>query len=54
MVCFNTVFQSQFSLSTDIAPTIVDAAGLPDTFNFDGVSLKNLSQPNNYPAGYAV
>jgi N-acetylglucosamine-6-sulfatase len=38
-----TILTSQMSLNIDIAPTIVEAAGLLDTFDFDGHSLKKLA-----------
>ena len=40
----NTIVESDMALNIDIAPTILDAAGIEDTFNFDGVSLKNIAE----------
>ena len=39
----STVVQNQIALNIDIAPTIIQAAGIADTFHFDGVSLKKLA-----------
>ncbi|MBA2421903.1 MAG: sulfatase-like hydrolase/transferase [Chitinophagales bacterium] len=38
-----TLINDQITLNTDLAPTIVAAAGIEDTFNFDGNSLKALA-----------
>lgn len=38
-----TVLENEMSLNIDILPTIVQAAGVTDTFHFDGKSLKKLA-----------
>lgn len=38
----NTVIDDQFALNIDLFPTFLDAAGITDTFNDDGVSLRAL------------
>lgn len=38
-----TVVNDEFGSNLDIAPTILDAAGIPDTFHMDGVSLRKLA-----------
>lgn len=35
-----TIVDSSFSLNIDLAPSILDAAGIADSFNMDGVSLR--------------
>lgn len=37
-----SVISNNFSLNIDIAPTILDAAGITNTYNMDGVSLHSL------------
>lgn len=38
----NTVLNNNFILNTDIAPSVLDAAGIEDTFNFDGKSIREF------------
>ncbi len=38
-----TVIDDQIAANIDIAPTILDAAGILNTYNMDGVSLKKLA-----------
>ena len=38
-----TVVNDEFGANIDIAPTILDAAGIPDTFHMDGVSLRKIA-----------
>ncbi len=35
-----TIVDSSFSMNIDLAPTILDVAGIADSFNMDGVSLR--------------
>jgi len=35
--------ENQMSLNIDVASTIIEAAGIQDTFGFDGISLKKLA-----------
>ncbi|MBX7107933.1 MAG: sulfatase-like hydrolase/transferase [Chitinophagales bacterium] len=37
-----TVIDSQLALNVDLAPTILEAAGIHDGYSFDGASLKDL------------
>lgn len=37
-----TLVDSSISLNIDIAPTILDAVGIPDTFNMDGTSIHSI------------
>ncbi len=37
-----TIVDSSIALNIDIAPTILEAAGINDTFNMDGTSLNNI------------
>ncbi len=37
-----SVVTNEFALNLDIAPTILDAAGIPNTYNMPGFSLRNL------------
>ena len=39
-----TVISSQFALNVDLAPTILEVAGINGNYSFDGVSLKNIAQ----------
>jgi hypothetical protein len=39
----NTVITTEMAMNIDIAPTVLDAAGIFDTFNFDGVSMHSLA-----------
>jgi arylsulfatase A-like enzyme len=39
-----TVVDNEIAANIDIATTLLDAAGIPDTFNMDGVSLHQLAQ----------
>ncbi|MBA3647617.1 MAG: sulfatase-like hydrolase/transferase [Chitinophagales bacterium] len=39
----NTVINNQIALNVDFAPTILAAAGIKTPYNFDGASLKDLS-----------
>ncbi len=41
-----TVIDSSYSLNIDIAPTILDAAGIDDTFGIDGVSIHKVIEGN--------
>ena len=34
---------NEFAANIDLAPTILEAAGIPDTFNMDGISLRKLA-----------
>ena len=38
-----TVVDNEFAANIDIAPTLLEAAGIPDTFDMDGVSLRKLA-----------
>ena len=38
-----TVIENEFAANIDLAPTILEAAGIPDTFNMDGISLRKLA-----------
>ncbi len=38
-----TVINDEISVNIDIAPTILEAAEIPDTFNMDGISMKELA-----------
>src|SRR4030095_12661447 len=38
-----TVIDNEMAMNIDIAPTVLDAAGIPDTFNMDGVSMYALA-----------
>lgn len=38
-----TVIEDEFAANIDFAPTMLEAAGIPDTFNMDGVSLHQLA-----------
>ncbi|MBX7107749.1 MAG: sulfatase-like hydrolase/transferase [Chitinophagales bacterium] len=55
-----TVIDNEIAANIDIASTLLEAAGIPDTFNMDGVSLHQLAQGQvhrkyfyyeNYPEG---
>ncbi|MBK9733090.1 MAG: sulfatase-like hydrolase/transferase [Chitinophagaceae bacterium] len=55
-----TVVENEIAANIDIAETLLEAAGIPDTFNMDGVSLHKLAQGQehrkyffyeNYPDG---
>ncbi|MEI7802465.1 MAG: sulfatase-like hydrolase/transferase, partial [Bacteroidota bacterium] len=37
-----TLMNENFALNIDIAPTIFDAVGIPDTFNMDGISIRKF------------
>ena len=37
-----TVYTDKLVANIDVAPTILDAAGIPETYNMDGLSLKKL------------
>ncbi|MBA3648684.1 MAG: sulfatase-like hydrolase/transferase [Chitinophagales bacterium] len=37
-----TVVNDEMAMNIDIAPTILDAAGIPDTFKMDGISMRGL------------
>lgn len=39
-----TIVDYEIAANIDIATTLLDAAGIPDTFNMDGVSLHQLAQ----------
>ncbi|MBA3648106.1 MAG: sulfatase-like hydrolase/transferase [Chitinophagales bacterium] len=39
----STVVNDKVSLNIDVAPTILEAAGIEDTFHFDGISLRKLA-----------
>lgn len=39
-----TVVTTDMAMNIDIAPTILDAAGIPDTFNMDGMSMRTLDR----------
>jgi N-acetylglucosamine-6-sulfatase len=39
-----TVINNEIASNLDIAPTMLEAAGIPDTFDMDGVSLHQLAQ----------
>ncbi|MBA2406978.1 MAG: sulfatase-like hydrolase/transferase [Chitinophagales bacterium] len=39
----NTVITTEMAMNIDIAPTVLDAAGITNTFNFDGVSMHSLA-----------
>ena len=39
----NTVIDDQIALNVDVAQTFLDAAGLSDTFNMEGISLRKLA-----------
>lgn len=39
-----TVIGGQFALNVDLAPTILNAAGINGNYSFDGVSLKNIAE----------
>src|SRR6185503_21389965 len=39
-----TVAEDEWAANIDIAPTLLDAAGIPDTFNMDGISLHKLAE----------
>jgi N-acetylglucosamine-6-sulfatase len=38
-----TIIDDEIAMNIDIAPTILDAAGIPDTFHMDGVSMYKLA-----------
>jgi hypothetical protein len=38
----NTIIEDQFATNLDIAPTILDAAGISNTYGMDGFSLREL------------
>ncbi|MBA3648107.1 MAG: sulfatase-like hydrolase/transferase [Chitinophagales bacterium] len=38
----------QFSMNIDVAPTILEAAGIDDTFHFDGTSLRKLANGESF------
>jgi len=42
----NTVISDQIALNIDIAPTILDFAGIPDTFGLQGISLIDVIKGN--------
>ncbi|MBS1656640.1 MAG: sulfatase-like hydrolase/transferase [Bacteroidetes bacterium] len=37
-----TVDSSNFALNIDLAPTVLEAAGIPNTYNMDGQSIRNF------------
>lgn len=39
-----SVVTDEFAANIDFAPTMLEAAGIPDTFNMDGVSLHQLAE----------
>jgi N-acetylglucosamine-6-sulfatase len=39
-----TVINDEMAMNIDIAPTILDAAGIKDTFGMDGVSIRQLAK----------
>lgn len=39
-----TVISDNMAMNIDIAPTLLDAAGIPDTFEMDGMSMRNLNR----------
>ncbi len=38
-----TVIDNEYAANIDIAPTLLEAAGIPDTFHMDGISLHKLA-----------
>ncbi|MCY7410015.1 MAG: sulfatase-like hydrolase/transferase [Chitinophagales bacterium] len=42
----NTIVEDEFAMNIDIFPTLLEAAGITDTFNDDGISLHDLALKN--------
>lgn len=38
-----TLINDEMAMNIDIAPTVLDAAGIPDTFHLDGISMRSLA-----------